>query len=278
MGRVLVWRADEKNIFSRQMGKHFRERELVLGDDYRKIADEALMNNMKLRRLVIRGLVTEVGMRSFYNCTALRSLSLGNVQSIRKEAFAECVHLGKAALPKELNYLGRGAFSGCRRMEEIQFAPDMRCPAILEESFQECRNLQVCHLPDSVQSIGDRAFYKCVSLNSLKLPRHIRSIGREAFYQTGIKELELPESLEVIGDSAFLKCSQLIHVRIPKSVKKIEKWAFHGCNRLKTLEIAHDLEYIGEWMINRSGVIRCVRGGKVDRYCQNRGFSVEYIR
>lgn len=277
MDRVLVWRAEEKNIFSRQMGKHFRERELVLGVPYRKIADEALKNNMKLRRLVIGEPVSEVGMRSFYNCTALRSLSLGRVQSIRKEAFSGCVHLREAVLPKELDYLGRGAFSGCLRMDCLQFSADMGCPAILDESFLECRNLQVCHLPDSIQTIGARAFYKCVSLNSLKLPRHIRSIGREAFYQTGICELELPEGLESIGDSAFLKCGQLTHVRIPKSVKRIEKWAFHGCNRLKTLEITHDLEFIGEWIINRSAVIRCVRGGKVDKYCQKSGFATEYI-
>ena len=131
--------------------------------------------------------------------------------------------------------------------------------------------------PDSVQVISARAFYKCVSLNALKLPRRIRVIGREAFYQTGMNELELPKGLEVIEDSAFLKCSQLTYVRLPRSVKRIEKWAFHGCNRLKTLEIAHDPEFIGEWIINRSAAIRCVRGGKVDRYCQNAGFTTEYI-
>ncbi|MCI9099623.1 MAG: leucine-rich repeat domain-containing protein [Lachnospiraceae bacterium] len=277
MSQVLVWRAEEKHVFTRQMGRSFKERELILERDYRKIADEALMNNTKIRRLVIREPLREVGMRSFYHCSALRSLSLGGIQSIRKEAFSGCVRLKEAVLPGELSYLGRGAFSGCRRMESIQSAPDMRCPAILEESFLECRNLQTCRLPDSVQVISARAFYKCVSLNALKLPRRIRVIGREAFYQTGMNELELPKGLEVIEDSAFLKCSQLTYVRLPRSVKRIEKWAFHGCNRLKTLEIAHDPEFIGEWIINRSAAIRCVRGGKVDRYCQNAGFTTEYI-
>lgn len=277
MSQVLVWRAEEKNIFTCQMGRSFKERELILERNYRKIADEALMNNTKIRRLVIREPLREVGMRSFCNCSALRSLSLGRVQSIRKEAFSGCVRLKEAVLPGELGYLGRAAFAGCRRMESLQSAPGMHCLAIPEEIFLECRNLQTCCLPDSVQVISARAFYKCVSLNALKLPRRIRVIGREAFCQTGLSELELPKGLEVIGASAFLKCSQLTHVRLPSSVKRIEKWAFHGCNRLKTLEIAHEPEFIGEWIINRSAVIRCVRGGKVDRYCQGAGFSTEYI-
>lgn len=47
--------------------------------------------------------------------------------------------------------------------------------------------------------------------------------------------------------------------------------------RLKVLEIRHDPEYIGEWIINRAARIRCYQGSKVDRYCQESGFTVEYI-
>ena len=42
---------------------------------------------------------------------------------------------------------------------------------------------------------------------------------------------------------------------------------FHGCSRLKVLEIRHNPEYIGEWIINRAARIRCYQGSKVDKYC-----------
>ena len=49
------------------------------------------------------------------------------------------------------------------------------------------------------------------------------------------------------------------------------------CNRLQYLEIRHDPEYIGEWIINRAATIRCYKGSKADRYCQESGFKVEYL-
>lgn len=48
-------------------------------------------------------------------------------------------------------------------------------------------------------------------------------------------------------------------------------------NRLQYLEIRHDPEFIGEWIINKAATIRCYKGSKVDRYCQQSGFKVEYF-
>ena len=89
--------------------------------------------------------------------------------------------------------------------------------------------------------------------------------------------LDLPEGLLEIEDSAFFKCNQLEYVCLPRSVKILGKWVFHGCNRLKILEIPEDPEVIGPWIINRSCIIRCKKAGRVDQYCQEYGFSVEYL-
>lgn len=277
MAQVLTWKAEEKDIFSRDLGKRVKEKELVLDSNYRKIADEALKNNIRIKSVVIREPVSEVGIQSFYNCTALRDLSLGKIRNIRKEAFSGCVRLREVHLPRELDHLGRAAFSRCKRLENLRFSAGMRCIAIPDESFFGCETISKCRIPDTVRTIGNRAFYKCNSLMMLELPAGIERIGKEAFYQTGLSELNLPTGLKEIGDSAFLKCNQLEYVRIPKSVKRIEKWAFHGCNRLKVLEITHDPEFIGEWIINRSAAVRCVKGSKVDIYCKKAGFTVEYI-
>lgn len=80
----------------------------------------------------------------------------------------------------------------------------------------------------------------------------------------------------MLEDSAFFKCTRLTTVRIPESVRYIGKWAFHGCNRLQYVEFRHDPDFIGPWIINRATTIRCYRGSKVDQYCQENGFKVEY--
>ena len=82
----------------------------------------------------------------------------------------------------------------------------------------------------------------------------LRVIGKQAFYFCGMDSLQLPDSLEVLDESAFFKC----------------------CN-LTSVVIRHDPEFIGEWIINKAATIRCYKGSKVDRYCQQSGFKVEYF-
>ena len=132
-------------------------------------------------------------------------------------------------------------------------------------------------LPPKVTEIEDRAFYRCKDLKSVHFPEGLKRIGREAFYFCSMETLELPESVEILDEKAFFKCTWLTEVCLPVHIRRIEKWVFHGCNRLKVLEIRHDPEYIGEWIINRAARIRCYQGSKVDKYCQESGFTVEYI-
>lgn len=148
---------------------------------------------------------------------------------------------------------------------------------LAEEVFYGCESLKEIKIPKSVQEIKSRAFYKCLNLEKVEFPLALRKIDSQAFYQTALKELELPDGLREIGDSAFLKCNNLESVKIPESVKRIEKWAFHGCHRLKVVEIAHEPEFIGDWIVNKSTVIRCRKDSKVEAYCKKFEFAVEYI-
>ena len=132
-------------------------------------------------------------------------------------------------------------------------------------------------MPPKVTEIEDRAFYRCKDLKSVHFPEGLKRIGREAFYFCSMETLELLESVEILDEKAFFKCTWLTEVCLPVHIRRIEKWVFHGCNRLKVLEIRHDPEHIGKWIINRAARIRCYQGSKVDNYCQESGFTVEYI-
>ena len=128
-----------------------------------------------------------------------------------------------------------------------------------------------------MSEIDDRAFYKCKKLEHINFPNGLKTIGKQAFYFCGMKNLKLPDSLEFLDDSSFFKCNNLTHVTLPANVRYLGKWIFHGCNRLQYLEIRHDPEFIGPRIINKAAYIRCYKGSKVDRYCQESGFRVEYI-
>ena len=53
--------------------------------------------------------------------------------------------------------------------------------------------------------------------------------------------------------------------------------AFHGCDRMKYIEIVHNPEFIGESLVNKPVIIKCKKGSKVDDYCRTYGYQTDYI-
>lgn len=277
MGKILTWKAEDKNVFTRAQGKKVREKELVLPSGCSKIEDEALMNNVKIKRVQMPSSVAEIGKQSFANCTGLNELCFKNIERIKQEAFSCCIRIRRAEFSPKLQYIGKGAFFRCKKLETVTFPESVTCVYLADELFYGCESLKEIRIPKTVREIRNRTFYKCLNLEKVEFAPGLRKIGYQAFYQTAITKLELPEGLQEIGDSAFLKCNNLESVTIPQSVKRIEKWAFHGCHRLKVLEITHEPEFIGDWLVNKSTIVRCKENSAVETYCKKFGFTVEYI-
>lgn len=232
---------------------------------------------MKIKSVKLADSVKEIGNQSFYNCTALRDINLENVSQIRWESFLGCVHLKEITLSSGIRYLGRRSFSGCKRLNCVKFEKSTMLKGIEAGVFQNCESIEKISLPKGLTEIGNKAFYKCTSLKDIELPEGIQVIGNEAFYQTAIQGIKLPSTLVEIGNSAFLKCRSLEFIQIPASVKKIGRWSFHGCGQLKKVEFLGEPEEIGEWIINKSTVIRCKKGSGIDAYCKEKEFQIEYI-
>lgn len=91
------------------------------------------------------------------------------------------------------------------------------------------------------------------------------------------RDIDIPANCTIISEKTFQNRSMIQSVSFPYGLKQIGSNAFSGCSRLQYLEIRHDPEYIGEWIINRAATIRCYKGSKADRYCQESGFKVEYL-
>lgn len=277
MGQVRTWHAEEKDIFNCEQGKKFKGRLLILEDVYHSVDNQALKNNVKIKSVKLADSIKEIGNQSFYNCTALRDINLENVRQIRWESFLGCVHLKKITFSSGIRYLGRRSFSGCKRLSCVKFQKSTMLKGIEAGVFQNCESIEEICLPKGIIEIGNRAFYRCTSLKTIELPEGIQIIGNEAFYQTAIQEIKLPSTLLEIGNSAFLKCKSLEFIQIPASVTKIGKWSFHGCGKLKIVEFLGDPEEIGEWIINKSTIIRCKKGSRIEAYCREKEFQIEYI-
>lgn len=274
---VSVWKARGTDAFTRADARKNKEKTLFINENYQYIEERAFQNNIKIRKLVLDRNVREIHKEAFLNCTAMKSIEMPGVRMIGSGAFEGCVKLGKVELTDSIEKVGKAAFMGCRRLEKARISDGSNCQIIRPDTFRECLQLKSAVLPEKVTMIQERAFYKCTELSELFFYNDLQEIGESAFYNCGFTNLKLPQGLQKIGDSAFLKCRNLEYVRIPESVNIIEKWAFHGCDRLKVLEFTDDPEVIGDWVVNRSTVVRCRRGSKVEEYCRKFGFTVEYL-
>lgn len=203
--------------------------------------------------LIVPDTVTSIEEESFARQPKIRSIQFSNSLShIGPRAFIDCIHLTELHMPDTITAFGKEAFSGCKGLKTV-------------------------YISASVKNIPERAFYKCRGMESVLLPEGIQKIGEEAFYFASIKELSIPSTVVSIKDKAFFRCNRLTSVVIPSNVKHLGTEIFHGCNYLKTLEIAYDPEYIGHNIVNRSTTIRCCQGSKVDIYCKNHEIPTEYI-
>lgn len=203
--------------------------------------------------LIIPETVTKIEEEAFFRQPKIQSVCFSDkLESIGARAFQDCIHLKNFVLPNSLQRIETEAFSGCKTLTEIS-------------------------LPASMKNISDRCFYRCRGLEKILIPEGIQRIGAEAFYFASITDLVLPSTLLSIKDKAFFRCNRLTNVVIPKSVNHVGMEAFHGCNYLKTLEIAHDPDFIGVKIVNKSTTIRCYEGSKVDVYCKKFEIPTEYI-
>lgn len=91
-------------------------------------------------------------------------------------------------------------------------------------------------LPDTVNTIQEKAFYKCLSLKSIHLGTGIVIIGNKAFFNcSSLRSIYLPDSLEYLGEYAFAYCSELESVRINNSISELKMGTFQDCKSLKDI-------------------------------------------
>ena len=255
------------------------EKNMELPQNCRSISAETFFNRPDIRSVVFAYELEQFGNKAFQGCSLLNRIELPeHLQKLGIVVFSDCISLKKVKIPASLTSIPKNAFNNGRKLNSLEFAPNSKLTFIGPNAFSECATLTEVVFPASLEEIDDRAFYKCKKLSCISFPGgDLRVIGKQAFYFCGMDSLQLPDSLEVLDESAFFKCCNLTSVVIPPNVRYLGKWIFHGCNRLQYLEIRHDPEFIGEWIINKAATIRCYKGSKVDRYCQQSGFKVEYF-
>lgn len=112
-------------------------------------------------------------------------------------------------------------------------------------AFQQCTELTLITIPQSIESIGYYAFNYCVRLTSISIPDSVTEVNTGAFKGCySLINVRLPEKLDSLQTYLFTDCTSLTTIDIPQSVKSIEAHVFSGCTSLKSIELPEGLELI----------------------------------
>lgn len=134
------------------------------------------------------------------------SNDLHNADGARLSAFQNVLQdLEIIYINEECTEVGSCAFKGCNALTKVYFRGN-NVTRIGKNAFEDCYNLNIITIPDSVATIDARAFRNTTSLKKIGGMRGVTTIGNEAFVSAlRLEEIEL-EKISFIGKSAFAGC------------------------------------------------------------------------
>ncbi len=214
----------------------------------------------QIKTVIVDDGITSIGYASFFNCTALESVTLAeSVKEIGYIAFANCFSLKKFDAPGAVTFKGQSmAYTG---LESFHFGKDVQAmtgtpnhmysdPAFMgtrletisvdEENpyfatkdnvlfTKDMKTLMIYPsgskttsytIPDGVERIEDSAFFGCRYLN----------------------ELTISEGVQEFGRSVFSWCEQLKEIKLPDSLTTTDYYTFSDCHALERVTFGNGLK------------------------------------
>jgi hypothetical protein len=143
----------------------------------------------------------------------------------------------------QLQSINKGAFNGCKDLEEFTFEGSSTLNKIQADAFSGDDKLKSFVIPEKVTVLEKGAFNGASDLETItfKQPATITVIGEGAFQGAkALKRIELPSSVTTISKDAFNTCSSLTEIVIPASVTTIDPTGFQECAKLEKFTVAKD--------------------------------------
>ena len=233
--------------------------------------------------------ITTIGEKAFFNCPALKSLSLPSpLKLIGGEAFSYA-NIASLVIPESVDSIGEHAFENCKKLTSIRIE-DSDKPLRMKEGYY--RPFHYCDAPktvylgrnliqseegtpfevdvtsvvfgDKVTTINPRMFWGNSKLTSVTIGKGVKTIGKNAFCDCGNDEsvstltVTLGQNITRIGEDAFHNCEKLKAITLPSSVKIIEGYAFQSTG-LTSIIIPASIDSLGDRAFGYCGNLTNIR-------------------
>lgn len=231
----------------------------------------------EIENIVIGEGIETIGNYSFFNCTAVKSVTLpsslkkisGALAVANSGAFASCTALENITLPQGLETIGYNAFNNCTSLKSITL-PD------------SLTKLEGSYGVDTYGALGP--FTGCEKLETVTYGTGMTSTGVCAFTGSGVKYINFSSSITEISAYSFSN-TKIVTIELPESVeKKIGTRAFASCSFLDTATVNNaNCSYegaIGDDPFNGSQQSLLMRGhfkSTTQTYANEKGYRFESI-
>ena len=174
---------------------------------------------------------------AFYNCTGLKSVSIGEgLWGIYDFVFEGCKNLETIVLPSSLKTIGEGAFLECESLRDVNL-PEM-VNDIGERAFGNCYSITSITIPDRVDLLRNHTFIRCSSLSTINFGSGLQRIEQYVFDDcTSLKKVTIPDSVTYINLGAFNGCTSLEKVYFGNGIEKIDYDVFSECSSLNKIYV-----------------------------------------
>ncbi len=250
---------------------------VVIPEGVVEIGDYAFARCSGLKNVVFPNSLTNIGGRAFHACNGLTTVTIPrSVMKVSPDTFYSCTNLeeyivsddnpyfksdsgllltkdgttliagvnGDVVIPSSVNYVKRGAFSGCAGLTNITIPDSV---TVLDNTFTYCTGLKHITIPQGVRSLGG-AFRECISLESVTIPNSVTNLNSSFVGCTGLRNVTIPSGVTKLSYT-FQDCSGLRSLTIPNSVTNLY-CTFSGCTGLKEIVIPDSVTSINSAFVN----------------------------
>lgn len=243
-----------------------RLKTVVLPKSVSVIGDQAFGNCVNLKKVIVKGELTSVGVDVFEGSDNWEYKSITDENGDKFIMFEDFLYKydGEIAnntivkyeedkgsnevtskqylyIPSEVKELCSGSFKDQPGIVGVELPS--KYTQLPKEVFANCRNLKSVDLKN-VTEINDSAFSNCTSLETIDLSK-VTSIGSKAFNNTNLSSITLSNELTTINNSTFANCLNLGNVTIPTSVTKIDDYAFANDENITEMSLSDNVTFLG---------------------------------
>ena len=221
---------------------------VIIEDGVTSIGYCAFMEYKNLESVTIPGSVKNIEMYAFLYCRNLETVIMENgVENICTAAFMECHSLKSITIPESVMNIEMGAFVWTSALENFTVDENNKYYSSDDYGvlFNKDKSTLIAYpagsketsyvVPKGVTDIEEFAFAMCTNLESIVIADSVRNIDESAFaFCEALTDVTLGCGITKIG-YFFEGCEFITTVTIPSSVTSIESYAFDECVDLKTV-------------------------------------------